>query len=85
MVSAGGGAVSGVSFLALVGGVRRLELQRGASVLRLYLRRVGARPSRFKAAGDDSYGGHFYDAQTQVNAGSSSLQPYNYDRWRRRV
>ena len=42
-------------------------------MLWLYLRRVGERPSRFKAAGDGSYGGHFYDAQTQVNAGSSSL------------
>jgi len=77
MVSAGGGAVSGVSFWLSSAACGRLELQRGASVLGLVLRRVGEPPSRFKAAGDDSYGGHFYDAQTQVNAGNSSLSRSN--------
>ena len=63
MVSAGGGAV--------------MVCPATAIVLWLYLRRVGEWSSRFKAAGDDSYGGHFYDAQTQVNAGSSSLSRSN--------
>ena len=52
-------------------------------MLGLNLRRVGERPSRFKAAGDDSYGGHFYVAQTQVNAGSSSLSRSNAKAWAR--
>ena len=46
-------------------------------MLWLDLRRAVARPLRFKAAGDDSYVGHFYDVQTQVNAGSSSLSRTN--------
>ena len=53
-------------------------------MLWLNLRRVGESPSRFKAAGDDSYGGHFYDVQTQVNAVAARSAASNSQAPRRR-